>query len=99
MECSGCETWVVREGYEGLVLGNTEQAHTPEPEVPAGGSYDGTPLRDNLRFGDGELLKDGDGDIDVDDPSQRSLKGRYIVRVGWDDVHGWMGEVRPLSTF
>jgi hypothetical protein len=22
------------------------------------------------------------------------LKGRYIVRVGWDDVRGWFAEVR-----
>lgn len=23
----------------------------------------------------------------------KSLKGTYIVRVGWDDVRGWLGEV------
>jgi 6-phosphofructokinase len=22
----------------------------------------------------------------------KSLKGKYIVRVGWDDVRGWLGE-------
>lgn len=47
----------------------------------------------NLRFGDGELLKDGTSDL----PSGRSLKGRYIVRVGWDDVRGWFGVVSFLS--
>lgn len=26
------------------------------------------------------------------DASGRSLKGKYIVRVGWDDVRGWLGE-------
>jgi 6-phosphofructokinase 1 len=45
----------------------------------------------NLRFGDGELLKDGTGDYNS---SGRTLKGRYIVRVGWDDVRGWFTEVR-----
>lgn len=46
----------------------------------------------NLRFGYGSLLKDGEGDA-VEIPGVKSLKGRYIVRVGWDDVRGWMGEV------
>lgn len=26
------------------------------------------------------------------DESKRTLKGKYIVRVGWDDVRGWLGE-------
>lgn len=43
----------------------------------------------SLRFGDGALLKDGTGDH----ASGRTLKGRYIVRVGWDDVRGWFTEV------
>ena len=48
----------------------------------------------NLRFGFGELLKNGEGDIDTHlDPNAKTLKGRYIVRVGWDDVRGWLGEV------
>ncbi|KAH9838257.1 6-phosphofructokinase [Rhodofomes roseus] len=78
----GCDAWVVREGYEGLVRGN------------ANGSSDSGAVREdasfvhNLRFGDGELLKDGTGDY----ISGRTLKGRYIVRVGWDDVRGWFGE-------
>ncbi|OCH95378.1 6-phosphofructokinase [Obba rivulosa] len=81
----GCETYVVREGYEGLVRGNNTQPSekgTPPPKqhVTAEGSF-----VQNLRFGDGELLKDGTGDH----PSGRTLKGRYIVRVGWDDVRGW----------
>ena len=45
----------------------------------------------NLRFGDGALLKDGTGDH----LAGRTLKGRYIVRVGWDDVRGWFSEVGP----
>ncbi|KDQ57193.1 hypothetical protein JAAARDRAFT_58663 [Jaapia argillacea MUCL 33604] len=85
----GCETWVVREGYEGLVRGNIEGFQTgpsrqPHTEVKVKNPN----LLDNLGFGDGELLKDGTGDL----PSGRTLKGRYIVRVGWDDVRGWMGE-------
>jgi len=59
------------------------------------------PLSDApLSFGYGELLKDGAGEGDVDDgglvdmedEKGRTLKGRYIVRVGWDDVRGWLGE-------
>jgi 6-phosphofructokinase 1 len=30
-------------------------------------------------------------------PAGKNLKGRYIVRVGWDDVRGWMSEVLPLD--
>lgn len=48
----------------------------------------------NLRFGFGALLKNGEGDTDDSKhPEGKTLKGRYIVRVGWDDVRGWMGEV------
>lgn len=51
---------------------------------------------DNLRFGFGALLKNGEGDTDKNEhPEGKSLKGRFIVRVGWDDVRGWMGEVSP----
>ena len=75
--------WVVREGYEGLVRGNTYQ-HSDNRSAKEDGSF-----IHNLRFGDGELLKDGTGDY----ISGRSLKGRYIVRVGWDDVRGWFCEV------
>jgi 6-phosphofructokinase 1 len=28
-----------------------------------------------------------------EDKGKKSLKGTYIVRVGWDDVRGWLGEV------
>ncbi|KAA1467507.1 6-phosphofructokinase [Dentipellis sp. KUC8613] len=88
----GCDTWIVREGYEGLVRGNAEAEAPPSPVASA------TPLADvhvhdpsfikNLRFGDGELLRDGTSDH----RGGRSLKGRYIVRVGWDDVRGWFAE-------
>jgi len=87
----GCETWIVREGYEGLVRGNTE-AHHVKHFVPTLAGHivtDTDPsLIHNLRFGDGELLKDGT----ADHQGGRSLKGRYIVRVGWDDVRGWFAQ-------
>lgn len=99
----GCEMWVVREGYEGLVRGNTDASEEevnadaikevqpevdhvnelPEPNQPD------TNLLHNLRFGDGDLLKDGASEV----VGGRSLKGRYIVRVGWDDVRGWFSQV------
>lgn len=86
----GCETWIVREGYEGLVRGN---ADAETPSSPNLATTIDVKIRDpsfiqNLRFGDGALLRDGTGDH----PSGRTLKGRYIVRVGWDDVRGWFAE-------
>ena len=48
-----------------------------------------TNLLHNLRFGDGDLFKDGAGEV----VGGRSLKGRYIVRVGWDDIRGWYSQV------
>ncbi|KAI8980210.1 6-phosphofructokinase [Trametes punicea] len=90
----GCETWIVREGYEGLVRGNAEghrHAHSAEKGSssprPKGMEHQDDFVH-NLRYGDGELLKDGTGDH----PGGRTLRGRYIVRVGWDDVRGWFAE-------
>ena len=95
----GCETWIVREGYEGLVRGNngadnhrrgsiSEKTPTsPRPKSPE--VQEAESFIHNLRYGDGELLRDGTGDH----PGGRTLKGRYIVRVGWDDVRGWFSEV------
>jgi len=82
----------VREGYEGLVRGNSEIADLEPPRVAPSHSvavHDPAFIQ-NLRFGDGDLLRDGTGDH----PGGRTLKGRYIVRVGWDDVRGWFAEVR-----
>ncbi|KZT07805.1 6-phosphofructokinase [Laetiporus sulphureus 93-53] len=81
----GCEAWVVREGYEGLVRGN---AHETQEVKEARARRDDASFVHNLRFGDGELLRDGTGDH----IGGRTLRGRYIVRVGWDDVRGWFGE-------
>ncbi|ORY30350.1 6-phosphofructokinase [Naematelia encephala] len=145
----GCQTYIIREGWEGLVRGNnteptpaataaTSPALGPTKSVsfsalppsqqlslssgaldaedgsfPHGVNYTDpdwiAPLSDApLSFGYGELLKDGAGEGDIEelsahgamglaiadkeDEKGRSLKGRYIVRVGWDDVRGWLGE-------
>lgn len=88
----------MREGYEGLVRGNID---APKRKVvfdsakPSSSSIEEDEedrLINNLRFGDGGLLREGEGDA-VDHPGGRSLKGRYIIRVGWDDVRGWFAEV------
>jgi 6-phosphofructokinase 1 len=95
--------WVVREGYEGLVRGNTDPSgqevnadaikevdHVDDLLVP---NQPETNLLQNLRFGDGDLLRDGASEV----VGGRSLKGRYIVRVGWDDVRGWFSQVGKLN--
>lgn len=91
----GCEMWVVREGYEGLVRGNTEAPHQNADAGERAGEVSkeiaALEFVQSLRFGDGELFKQGEGDAD-DRPDKKTLKGRYIVKVGWDDVRGWMGE-------
>lgn len=92
--------WVVREGYEGLVRGNAEappQSIATEAERAGEISKEvaGLGFVQSLRFGDGELFKQGEGDAE-DRPDKKTLKGRYIVKVGWDDVRGWMGEVSQL---
>ncbi|KAJ7637725.1 phosphofructokinase domain-containing protein [Mycena polygramma] len=89
----GCEAWIVREGYEGLVRGNSEAEYNASYVPPSVAEHSEFPpaaidIINNLRFGDGEQLKDGTGDY----TSGRTLKGRYIVRVGWDDVRGWFTE-------
>lgn len=85
----------MREGYEGLVRGNKEAVEENLDAVsrPSG---ERDSFIANLRFGYGALLRDGEADCEdeVERMSTgRTLKGRYIVRVGWDDVRGWMAEV------
>lgn len=88
----------MREGYEGLVRGNSEAEEAGQTEhpsalnaqVPTAHAHDPS-FTQNLRFGDGELLRDGTADFISEG---RSLQGRYIVRVGWDDVRSWISEVR-----
>ncbi|GLB40212.1 putative catalyzes the phosphorylation of D-fructose 6-phosphate to fructose 1,6-bisphosphate by ATP, the first committing step of glycolysis [Lyophyllum shimeji] len=96
----GCEMYIVREGYEGLVKGNTEYQMATgfdEPSttssalpgsIPAAHSGTSASILNSLRFGDGNLLKEGTGDH----AGGRTLKGRYIIRAGWDDVRGWFAE-------
>ncbi|KAH7106308.1 6-phosphofructokinase [Auriculariales sp. MPI-PUGE-AT-0066] len=91
----GCEVFVVREGYEGLVRGNANPA-PPMLVLPLAGDASQVAQANpvfvqNLRFGDGELLRHGEGDAD-EDSHGHSLRGRYIIRVGWDDVRGWISE-------
>lgn len=158
----GCQAYIIREGWEGLVRGNKDAVSAAE--IPAsgtvtpaaGGQTDMSALPPTLQasaeqqhsvdlssaplsFGFGELLKDGAGEGEeemseavapggssnanavthesthghhthhgrgqphhhhgeehhLDTPDQvarKSLKGMYIVRVGWDDVRGWLGE-------
>jgi 6-phosphofructokinase 1 len=81
------------------VRGNSEADSGPTYDPPSVIHHSDFPLAatniiNNLRFGDGTLLKDGTGDYGTGDyASGRTLKGRYIVRVGWDDVRGWFTEV------
>jgi len=95
--------FVVREGYEGLVRGNADgqrvapvAIHNLEQIIRTPSHTQNDPdknLLHNLRFGDGDLLKDGTSEW----VGGRTLKGRYIVRVGWDDVRGWFAEVSMIS--
>lgn len=97
--------WIVREGYEGLVRGNaksTAKQVNPQTidvaknEETAAQSPPDQNLLHNLRFGDGDLLRDGTSEYAM---GGRTLKGRYIVRVGWDDVRGWFSEVSSCLFF
>lgn len=102
--------FVVREGWEGLVLGNESDAELEKPISTAPGPISTAPgeggssagpnnTQDSGRpaspghgsstgfvatYGDGELLREGEGEA--------GFKGRYIIRVGWDDVRGFVGE-------
>ena len=71
----GCEMFVVREGWEGLVRGNETEA-IKRPTKPINDFID--------TYGEGELLKEGEAEM--------ALKGRHIIRVGWDDVRGYATE-------
>lgn len=97
MYSRGCQTYVVREGYEGLVRGNSGPSIHQTPLIPPimlADTVSNDSLLRNLRFGDGPQLRSGEGDSAE---GGKSLRGRYIVRVGWDDVRGWMGVVSEVS--
>lgn len=90
----GCEVYVVREGWEGLVRGNTAPGPNPSYTAlnllaaAAPQALDPRPPLPKVKkagfvstYGEGELLKEGEG--------EQTLKDRYIIRVGWDDVRGF----------
>ncbi|TIB91727.1 6-phosphofructokinase [Wallemia mellicola] len=81
----GCEVYIVREGWAGLVAGNTTNAPTEVRQSRRAGTYKGKRDTEGENFaatyGEGELLQEGAGE---------GLKGRHILKVGWDDVRGWM---------
>lgn len=91
----------MREGYEGLVRGNVDaldKSLPSKPEVQLDSPVAIPEVIENLRYGYGSLLKNGEGDTDNtiserQDGISRTLKGKYIVRVGWDDVRSWLSEV------
>ncbi|KAK0536782.1 6-phosphofructokinase, alpha subunit [Tilletia horrida] len=62
--------------------------HSPSP-VHSGETNQQIPTRDAFvpTYGEGELLREG-----VSEAEELGLKGRYIIRVGWDDVRGWMDQ-------
>jgi len=85
MRNSGCEAFVVREGWEGLVRGNEESpaVETNLSSPPLAGAPVSTKAVPEKRrggfvatYGEGELLKEGEG--------EQTLKGRYIIRVSPD---------------
>ena len=155
----GCQAYIIREGWEGLVRGNTidptpaqstitipqlgpqrsvsfspDTTTLPPPAQPLDSEHTEIPVSSDhahahrhghhhhehhahavnytdpnwiaplsdapLSFGYGALLRDGAGegdpessdDVDQEDESGRTMKGRFIVRVGWDDTRGWLGE-------
>ncbi|CAO1618941.1 unnamed protein product [Jaminaea pallidilutea] len=89
----GCHAYVIREGWEGLVRGNDEETEISDAWDSAGLEKNPEQGQQKPRskfvptYGEGELLKEG-----VSEAENVGLKGRYIVRVGWDDVRGWMDQ-------
>ena len=75
--------------------GNAE-AESKDPHLRQKTNRIETGMIHNLRFGDAELIREGFGDS-VETTGDRTLHGRYIIRVGWDDVRGWFSEVRRIS--
>ncbi|CAH7673744.1 phosphofructokinase domain-containing protein [Phakopsora pachyrhizi] len=87
-----CEVYVIREGWEGLVRGNED-----DPKITTEDSKSllrkteiiktsDRPLSTNYmpKYFDGDCLKEGEADSE--------LKGRHIIRVGWDDVGSFLQE-------
>lgn len=93
----GCHAYVIREGWEGLVRGNEERvdnehkATAPPASILQGttGASKDPKARPKFvpSYGEGELLREG-----ISEAENQGLRGRYIVRVGWDDVRGWLDQ-------
>lgn len=89
---------------------STPVNETPTPpsfgataDGPAADALDGILASQPLTFGSGELFKyqvydsleDEDNAIEEQPEAEVDHHGgKYIIRVGWDDVRGWLGEVR-----
>lgn len=92
----GCQTYIIREGWEGLIRGNTHEndGNAPPPQPSSWDSNSDRPMhptqfsthRSAHRFlpiaDEGQLLRDGQAE---------RLVGRYIIQVGWEDVRGFLG--------
>lgn len=68
----------------------------PLSDAPLSFGYGGL-LRDGAGEGDPDEFAAQFGSHDTivleeELDNGRTLKGKYIVRVGWDDVRGWLGE-------
>lgn len=107
----GCETYVIREGWEGLVRGNESESNPVSPPSSVQSSptlrptdtihslassakgTEGSVTKEVFKgvTGEGELLKQGEGEV--------ALKGKHIIRCRWDDVRGFLSEVRVPTTF
>lgn len=75
---------------------NDPDAVAPLSDAPLSFGY-GELLKDGAGEGDLDAMTEQGGLPESflgnkQDVSGRSLKGKYIVRVGWDDVRGWLGE-------
>lgn len=95
-----CHAYVIREGWEGLVRGNEttdeQSAALDSPSHPVKSKVHPADLPakefSSAQTGDGFVPTYGEGELIREGVGEAGLKGRYIVRVGWDDVRGWMSE-------
>jgi 6-phosphofructokinase 1 len=78
--------YIIREGWEGLVRGNSDEPKflKEREAIEKGHEFVAT-------YGEGDYIRGGE--------AESLLKGRYIIRVGWDDVSGFLSVVSLLFTF
>lgn len=77
---SGCEVYVVREGYEGLVRGNGPLSINWRPQLRQQHNV-------VLSHGYGDSLREG-----AFAENEEVLRDQYIIKVGWDDVRNWSSQ-------